>query len=118
TGTYSGRINTNNVHVTFGTVVPNPSSITFSLMRTSNNTNTNIKIQTSLDNSSWSDVATYLMGEFNNGSYTEKTTDLTAFQNVYVRVYYSGTTAVRHIDDVSLIYSGGTVTTYTTSPSC
>src|SRR5690606_3345330 len=47
TGTYSGRINTNNVHVTFGTVVPNPSSITFSLMRTSNNTNTNIKIQTS-----------------------------------------------------------------------
>lgn len=117
-GTYSGRINTNNVHVTYGTMVPSPSSITFSLMRTSTNSNHNIKVQTSPDNSTWSDVATYLMTEFNNGSYTERTTDLTAFQNVYVRVYYTGTTAVRHIDDVSLIYSGGTVTTYTTSPNC
>src|SRR5690606_28746076 len=46
------------------------------------------------------------------------TTDFSAFEDVYVRVYYSRTTAVRHIDDVSLVYGGGSTTTYTTNPGC
>lgn len=116
-GTYSGRINTNNIHVTRTGVVASPTSIAFSLMRTSTNNNYNIQVQTSLDNLTWTPVATYPMSDFANGSWTEKTTNLSAYQNVYVRLYYDGTTATRYIDDIRLV-EGGFVTSYTTTPNC
>ncbi|MGO4709002.1 T9SS type A sorting domain-containing protein [Chryseobacterium sp. 2TAF14] len=117
TGSYSGRINTNNVHVTRTGVVASPTSISFSLMRTSTNTNYNIEVQTSSDNSTWTPVVTYPMSDFANGSWTEKTTDLSAYQNVHVRLYYDGTTAIRYIDDIRLV-EGGLIISYTTMPNC
>ncbi len=36
------------------------------------------------------------------GSWVEFTADLTDYTNVYVRVYYSGSTAIRNIDDLTL----------------
>ncbi|WP_144282449.1 T9SS type A sorting domain-containing protein [Chryseobacterium echinoideorum] len=116
-GTYSGRINTNNVHVTYDNIVASPSSITFSLKKTSTNNNYNIAVETSPDNLTWTSVVTYPMSDFTNGSWTEKTTDLSNYQNVYVRLYYYGTTAIRYIDDIRLV-NGGFTTIYTTTPNC
>ena len=39
------------------------------------------------------------------GSWVEVTQDLSSYNNVYIRVYYTGTAAVRAIDDLSLTYS-------------
>lgn len=118
TGIYSGRIASSPVYTSFESVVASPLSFTFSLMRTSNNINYDIQVQTSTDNSNWTTRATYPMSDFANGSYTEKTTDLSAYSNVYVRLYYNGTTAVRHIDDISITYSGGITTIYNSNPDC
>ena len=38
------------------------------------------------------------------GSWVEVTQDLTSYNDVYIRVYYTGSTAIRNIDDVSLVY--------------
>lgn len=38
------------------------------------------------------------------GTWVEVTQDLTSYNDVYIRVYYDGTAAVRNIDDVSLVY--------------
>lgn len=117
-GSYSGFINGNHTHTTFDNLVASPVSITFSLRRTSNNTNYNVQVQTSPDNSNWTTIETYPMSDFSNGSYTEKTTDLSEYSNVYVRVYVYNTTAQRYIDDFSITYGGGSTTVYTTDPSC
>ena len=116
-GTYSGRINTNNVHVTRTGIVALPASIAFSFLRTSTNTNIDIQVQVSNDNTNWTTVVTYPMNEFVNGSWTEKVTSLSAYQNVYVRLYYTGTTAIRYIDDIRLV-EGGITVNYTTAPNC
>ena len=47
------------------------------------------------------------------GTWVEVTQDLSAYSNVYIRIYYKGTTAVRNIDDVKLTYSTGSTTTVT-----
>lgn len=118
TGTYSGRINTNNVHATFDNKVPEPASISFWLKKTSSNNNYDIQVQTSTDNSSWTTIVTYPMSVFTNGSWVQKTADLSAYSNVYVRLYYDGTTATRYLDDITLIFGGRSTTVYTTMPNC
>jgi len=117
TGSYSGRINSSTVPTQFNNLVSSPASISFSFLRTSTNTNTNIQVEVSTNNTTWTTVATYLMSEFVNGTWTEKTTSLSAYQNVYVRLLYNGTTAIRYLDDIKLI-SGGLTTTYTTTTPC
>src|SRR5690606_33520095 len=49
---------------------------------------------------------------------TEKTTDLSGYPNVYVRVFINTTSAIRYVDDFSITYSGGLSTVYTTAPGC
>ncbi|MCX8531529.1 T9SS type A sorting domain-containing protein [Chryseobacterium luquanense] len=117
TGSFSGRINSNTVPTQFNNLVSSPTSISFSFLRTSTNTNTNIQVEVSTNSTNWTTVATYPMNEFINGTWTEKTTSLSAYQNVYVRLLYNGTTAVRYLDDIKLV-SGGFTTTYTTTTPC
>src|SRR5690606_25696812 len=79
TGTYSGRLATGTpAYATFNTQV-SPLSVTFSLRRASGNTNYDVQVQTSPDNSNWTTRATYPMSDFSNGSYTEKTTNLSEY---------------------------------------
>ncbi|WP_170935061.1 Ig-like domain-containing protein [Prevotella sp. P3-122] len=47
------------------------------------------------------------------GTWVEVTQDLSQYSNVYIRIYYNGSTAVRNIDDVELTYSTGSTTTAT-----
>ena len=40
----------------------------------------------------------------NKGEWTDCSVDLSSYSNIYVRVYYSGSTAYRNIDDLTLSY--------------
>lgn len=117
TGSYAGYINTNNTYVTFNDKVK-VTKFSFWLKRTSKNSNYNVYIETSTDGSTWSAAATYGMGDFGNGSYTQKTKTWDGSTAYYVRFHCYNTTAERYVDDVSITYTGGTTTYYISVPNC
>lgn len=104
TGTYAGKINTNNTYVQFNEKVY-VKSFSFAFKRTSNNNNYNVYIETSTDGTTWTAVETYAMSSFSNGSYTTKTKTFDGTTQYYVRFHCYNTTAVRYVDDVSITYA-------------
>lgn len=81
----------------------NPVSLTCYISKTSNNTNTSTwSIQVSTDKSTWTEVKSTSASSMAQGEWKEFTADLSNYSNVYVRVYYDGTTAIRAIDDLTL----------------
>lgn len=87
------------------TAVANPGTFTCYLSKegTNTNANSNWKIQVSDDASTWTDVETHAAASgITAGTWTEFTADLTSYSNVYVRLYYDGTNAIRAVDDISL----------------
>lgn len=95
--------------------VASPGIITFYISKTSTNTTSSSwKIQTSSDGTSWTDVKTVSASSVTRGEWTEVSQDLSAYSDVYVRVYYDGTTAVRCIDDLTLNTAGGSTPEPTT----
>ena len=114
-GTYAGKINTNNTYITFNNKVK-VTNFSFKLARTSTNSNYNVYVETSTDNSVWTAVETYPMSDFNNGSFTAKSKDFDGVTDLYVRFHCYNTTAVRYVDDISITYGGGvSYSGYTTS---
>ncbi len=103
-GSYAGKINTNHSYVQFKDKVA-VTSFSFALKRTSKNTNYNVYIETSADGETWTAAYTYNMGDFGNGSYTEKSETFDGTKELYVRFHCSNTTAVRYVDDVSITYT-------------
>lgn len=87
--------------------IANPQSITFFISKTSTNTTASSwLVQVSSDNEEWTTVGDEQSASANitKGQWTEVSRDLSNYTNVYVRIAYSGTTAVRAIDDVTLTY--------------
>lgn len=74
-------------------------------------------VETSTDQTSWSAKQTYSAASVTQKQWTEYSTDITTTSPVYVRIRYNGNTAVRLIDDITITYNGS-VTTYTSNPSC
>jgi hypothetical protein len=77
-------------------------------------TNTNasslFKIQVSSDGSEWTDVSSgKTMNNVTGGTWEELSADLSKYSDVYVRVYYKGTTAIRALDDITLTYDPGVI---------
>ena len=85
--------------------------------QSTNTTNSTWYIQVSSDGSTWTDVETRSATDMNKGEWKEFTADLTDYTNVYVRVYYSGSTAIRNIDDLTLITSIPSVVAPTFDPA-
>ena len=87
-----------------------PDVFTCYVSKTSNNTTSSTwKVQVSSDGSSWTDIGEAQSATtMAKGEWVEYTADIKAagYTNVYVRLYYTGSTAVRTVDDISL-------TTYT-----
>ena len=106
-GTYYGTTGgKTTASITTKDAIATPKSITFYVSKQSTNTTSSSwKIQVSSDKSTWTDVKTQSATSMSKGSWVEVTQDLSSYSNVYVRVYYTGTTAVRNIDDLSLTYS-------------
>lgn len=114
-GSYAGKINTNNTYITFNNKVK-VTNFSFKLARTSTNSNYNVYVETSTDNSVWTAVETYPMSDFSNGSFTAKSKDFDGVTDLYVRFHCYNTTAVRYVDDISITYGGGvSYSGYTTS---
>lgn len=90
--------------VTKETVV-NPGTLTFYISKESNNTNEASvwNMEVSEDGTNWTNVKSNAAASgITKGSWTEVSVDLTEYSNVYVRISYSGTAAIRAIDDVTL----------------
>ena len=90
-GSYFGNTNGK----TSGSVVTaekvNPSSITFYVSKQSTNTT----------------ASYWLASGITRGQWTEVTRDLSNYSDVYVGIFYQGTTAVRCIDDIALSLAEG-----------
>ena len=86
-------------------VISQPISISFSVSKlSSNSTTSSWKIQVSSDAKSWTDVKEVSASSMTKGVWVDVSQDLSSYSNVYVRVYYDGTTAKRAIDNIVLTY--------------
>lgn len=104
-GTYFGRNGSNKANMTFKTKekVAYPATFTCYVSRnTTNTTASSWKIQVSSDGSTWTDVATQDATEMNVGTWIEFSANLMEYNNVYVRLYYNNSSAVRTVDDIVL----------------
>ena len=116
-GTYYGTTGGKaSASITTKTAIPYPTSISFYVSKQSSNTkSSNWKIQVSSNNSTWTDVKTQSATSMSKGTWVEVTQDLSSYDHVYVRIYYTGSTAVRNIDDVTLTYSTSVAPTLSVS---
>ena len=87
-------------------VISAPKSITCYVSKESSNTNASSvwKIEVSANGTSWTEVKNQKAASMNKGTWVKFEADLSAYTNVYVRVAYSGTTAVRNIDSLTFTY--------------
>ena len=67
-----------------------------------NTTNSSWKVQVSDDGSNWTDAKSVDATSMSKGEWIEVNTDLTSYSGVYVRLYYTGSTAIRAVDDITL----------------
>ena len=116
-GTYYGTTGgKTTASITTKTVMPYPTSISFYVSKESKNTTASSwKIQVSSNNSTWTDVKTQSASSMSKGTWVEVTQDLSSYDYVYVRIYYTGSAAVRNIDDVTLTYSTSVAPTLSVS---
>ena len=85
-----------------------PKSIQFFVSKTSTNTTASSwSVQVSSDGEEWTTVGDSQSAGANitKGTWTEVNRELKSYSNVYVRIAYEGSTAIRTIDDVTLTYS-------------
>lgn len=82
----------------------NPGTLTFYISKESNNTTASSWVaQVSEDGTDWTDIEpSFDAKSMNKGDWDKCEADLSAYTNVYVRIAYSGSTAIRAIDDISL----------------
>ena len=113
TGSYAGSIQGTSGYIQLKDKI-SPTSISCQYTKASSNTNSSSKfiIQTSSNGKDWTDQATgKTMNNVTQGTFYElKWTG--SLNDVYVRVYYTGTNAARVLDDV--VISGGSFTDYAT----
>ena len=116
-GSYAGSTGSSETaSIKYNTKI-SPTAISCKYTKATGNTNSSSKfiIQTSTDGSSWTNkqngktMNNVTQGTFETLSWSGTLTD------VYVRVYYTGTSATRVLDDVSITYSSTTYSNYATS---
>lgn len=97
--------NANSIIVTKNKIA-NPQSLTCYVTRqTTNDTQSTWYIEVSDNGSDWTEVTTQSAISMVRGTWVEVSAILTSYHNVYVRVRYTGSSAVRCIDDLSLVYT-------------
>ena len=84
-------------------VIQYPGILTFYTSKESGNiTSSSWKVQVSENGTTWTDVTSFDATTGDKGDWTERTADLSDYENVYVQISYSGSTAIRAIDEISL----------------
>ena len=85
------------------TAIQYPGTLTFYTSKESGNTtSSNWMVQVSENGSTWTEVTSFDATTGSKGTWTERTADLSDYENVYVQISYSGSTAIRAIDEISL----------------
>lgn len=90
--------------ITTKSAIASPQSLTCYLSKCSNNTTNStwyVKVRQS-NSDNWTMVGTQSATSMSKGKWVEFTVDLSEYTNVYVQISYSGTTAIRAIDDITL----------------
>ena len=88
--------------------VAKPETLTFYVSKTTSNTTTSTwYVEVSSDGSSWDEITTQDAKSMTAGSWTKVECDIVdgfddPYEDVYVRIRYDGSTAVRTIDDITL----------------
>ncbi len=103
-----GTNNKNTSYITTKSAIANPQNITFFISKRNKATTTTASfwyLQVSADGNSWENVQTVSATAMAIGEWKEITQDLTAFENVYIRIHYNGANSVRPIDDILLTTS-------------
>ena len=105
--TYYAKTNaTNEALATTKVKIATPGVVTYYVSKLGTNTNANSYwyVEVSSDGSEWTKVGEDKAAAvgITQGTWTEYTADLSEYTDVYVRVHYKGTTAVRTIDDIEL----------------
>lgn len=93
--------------------IASPTSITFYISKqTTNTTSSSWLVKVSSDGQTWTTVgdAQEAASGITRGTWYEVTRNLSSYKNVYVGVFYDGSTAVRTIDDLTLTYSNPSLT--------
>ena len=104
-GTYYGTTGGKaSASITTKAIIATPNTLTCYVTKQSNNTTaSNWKIEVSSDGAEWTTVKEQSATSMTAGTWVELTASLTNYTEVYVRVSYSGSTAVRNIDDLTLV---------------
>ena len=116
---YGANVNSSNNAVTSAVIqtkekVANPTTLTCYISKESKNTTeSNWIVEVSYDGTTWSQVTTMSATEMSKGNWNQFTANLGEYNNVYVRVRYEGSNAVRAIDDISIIEGGKMTATVT-----
>ena len=87
--------------------IASPKSITFFVSKLSTNTTASSwYVKVSTDGETWQEVgnAQSASADITKGTWTEVTRSLSSYSNVYIGVFYDGTTAQRCIDDITITY--------------
>ncbi len=92
-------------YLQFNSLLANPKGLTFFISKQSTNTTSSTwKIQQSTTGSSnWTDLKSQSATSMTKGEWQEVSIDLSGYNDIYIRIYYTGSTAIRNIDDVTLI---------------
>ena len=103
-GTYYGNTDgKTTASITTKEKIALPGTLTFYISKESTNTSaSNWVAQVSEDGSAWTDVETFDAKAMNKGVWNECVADLSDYSNVYVRISYGSSAAIRAIDDISL----------------
>lgn len=105
-GSYYGKTTgTTSAYAATKEIIAKPKNISFSISKETNNTKpSNWKVQVSTNNKDWTDVKSVSATDMSKGVWKDYSVDLASYKDVYVRIYYTGTTAIRCIDEVVLFY--------------
>lgn len=105
---YGANVNENGNGVTSATIqtkepVVNPATFTCYVSKTSSNTKASTwYVEVSSDEETWTQVASHSASTMGKGEWIEVTADLSGYSNVFVRLKYDGSTAIRAVDDISV----------------
>lgn len=105
-GSYYGKTTgTTSAYAATKGIIAKPKNVSFSISKeTKNTTSSNWKVQVSTNNKDWTDVKSVSATDMSKGVWKDYSVDLASYKDVYVRIYYTGTTAIRCIDEVVLSY--------------
>lgn len=104
-GSYYGKTTGKTASAATKGIIAKPKNVSFSISKeTTNTTSSKWKVQVSTNNKDWTDVKSISATDMSKGVWKDYSVDLASYKDVYVRIYYTGTTAIRCIDEVVLSY--------------